>query len=490
MGGMAMTFLRNGGVAVIQFVVMILISRFLTKEQMGYATATIFVANLSTLVSQMGIAPAIVQLRKLDSRHVATGFLASMASGLFQTAVVLLFAPIFALLFKMPEVVPLFRAISFVFVLNAVSRIATMVLTRDLEFGKLTKAELWSNLAYGVVTVALAVLHFQAWSVAYGLIVQSLVLTVLIMVKCPLPRSMRFDREAFRELMTVARGFSLSAILNFVANQADQVVVGRYLGAASLGVYSRAYALMARPASLLAMSVNRVLFPTMARAQDDEKELVSLFGKTTTAIALLVLPTGFVFAVLAPEIVHTLLGHKWNEVIVPFQILAAGMILRIGNQSSDALVRAIGNAAGRVGPNAAFAACVVVFTYVGSKYGLSGVACGVLLANLVQNVLIAHVALRRLPIGWFEFAKAHQAPILVAIAASVSAWAVAEGLRTVGAPDALVLITGLAVSAAVGLGVVALGTRKILGSDAVLIRDTIGAKLRKRGRKLASASSR
>ena len=60
-------------------------------------------------------------------------------------------------------------------------------------------------------------------------------------------------------------GQSMSRVGIILANQGDNLVVGRWLGAVPLGTYSRAYQLMAVPAGLLGDVLDKVLFPTMAQ---------------------------------------------------------------------------------------------------------------------------------------------------------------------------------------------------------------------------------
>ena len=97
-------------------------------------------------------------------------------------------------------------------------------------------------------------------------------------------------------------GFTVARVANFLANQGDNIVVGRMLGPQALGIYTRAYQLMAVPTTLFGDVLDRVLFPTMAKVQGDAPRLAAAYLQAVASIALVMLPLGVVMTVLAPEL--------------------------------------------------------------------------------------------------------------------------------------------------------------------------------------------
>jgi len=100
------------------------------------------------------------------------------------------------------------------------------------------------------------------------------------------------------------------------------------LGIEALGVYGRAYQMLVFPVNLFSTTMSTVLFPSIAKFQDDIPRLARAFRRATAVIALVYLPLSIVLIVLAPEIVAILLGPNWHDVILPFQILAVGLLFR------------------------------------------------------------------------------------------------------------------------------------------------------------------
>ena len=100
--------------------------------------------------------------------------------------------------------------------------------------------------------------------------------------------------------------------------------------------------LIAVPAGLFGDVLDNVLFPTLARVQEDVTRLAKAYRCGISVIALVMLPTSVIFLTLAPELVSLALGPRWSGAVVPFRLFALGLMLRASSRMSDALARATG----------------------------------------------------------------------------------------------------------------------------------------------------
>ena len=114
--------------------------------------------------------------------------------------------------------------------------------------------------------------------------------------------------RASRDLLSYGFGHSLAQVGSLLSQQGDNLVVGRWLGPAALGIYGRAYNLMVMPASVFGRIVNRVLFPVMAQVQDERERLAGAYERVLAIVALMSLPVSAFLWVVAPEFIPVLLG--------------------------------------------------------------------------------------------------------------------------------------------------------------------------------------
>jgi O-antigen/teichoic acid export membrane protein len=273
------------------------------------------------------------------------------------------------------------------------------------------------------------------------------------------------ERQAFRELVHFGGGVTLARIANFFALQGDNLVVGRYLGPVALGFYGRAYQLMAAPSATLGEILDLVLFPAMASVQGEAQRLALAYRKGVSLIALLVLPASVLLFGLAPELVAVLLGPNWTAVVVPLQILAAGMLFRTSYKMSDVASRATGAVYPRAWRQGLYAVLVIGGSWIGARWGLEGVAAGVLFALTVNFLAMAELSLRVIQMSWGTLIRAHLPALWLSLACGLVLWGVLEPLREWQVPALLRLIAATGVTLGTGLALAWAAPRVFVGSD-------------------------
>lgn len=469
----------NGLNAVLKIVVLVVLARLLSPVDFGIVGAALILIGFSAIFSQLGLGPALVQRRDLEPRHIQTAFAASLAFGLFLAGLLWVTAPAIARFFHIEASVDVLRALAWIFPVKGLSGVAECLVQRELKFRWLATRDVVSYaLGYGLVGIILAWAGWGVWSLVAAQITQtSLNTAILLAFRPPALRPLPSWR-AFVELMDFGVGFTAARVANFLANQGDNIVVGRMLGPVALGIYTRAYQLMAVPTTLFGDVLDRVLFPTMARVQGDAPRLASAYLQAVASIALVMLPIGVVMTVLAPELITVLLGPKWVAVIPPFQVFAIGLLFRTSYKMSDSIARATGAVYRRAWRQAIYAGLVFVGAWVGSRWGVTGVSVGVLVSLVINFALMADLSLAVAHTSWRRFAEAHVPALLTASLAGASALLSVAAFRHGGAGPALRLVAaGLITLATLALALW-LAPRPFLGAYGMRMVSLLGGFLR------------
>ena len=342
----------SAATAILKVVVLVILTRLLAPADFGLVSAALVVITFSLNFSQLGLGPALIHRPDLQPRHVSSAFLASTGFGFLVAGIIWLGAPLIAGFFRMEQLAPVVRALALVFSITGIATVPESLLQRNLRFRLLANRDVVAyGIGYGIVGVGLALLGWGVWALVLAQLTQVVLRTGILLRASPGLLPARPTWGSFVELMDYGVGQSISRIGAIMANQADNLVVGRWLGAVPLGQYSRAYQLMSVPTGLLGDVLDKVLFPTMARAQDDPRRLGDAFVQGTAILALITLPAGVIAAVVAPELVAVAFGSRWADLVLPFQVLALGMMFRTGYRMSDSLSRA-GRYTGALGAKA------------------------------------------------------------------------------------------------------------------------------------------
>ncbi len=464
-------FWMSSGTAVqflLRTLVMVILARLLTPEDYGLVGATLIVMNFAQVFSQLGMGPALIQRPHLEERHVRTAFTVFTIAGVLVGGLIASSVSLIAGYFQMDGLMPLLRVAALAFPIQGLAAVPTALMKRDLQFRRLAGINIVAFAGgYGLAGISLALLGFGAWALAGAMLARLAINVIVLLFVRPFPKSPQFERRAFRELMYFGGGVTLADILGYVAHNGDYAVVGRWLGTSALGVYNRAYNLLIIPASHFGAVLDQVLFPSLAKVQNETERLRFAYRYGMSLVALIILPVSVVAILVAPELILALLGPRWTEVVSPFRILAVGMLFRTAARINISVAHAMGapyRRAWRVGINAL---CVVGGAWIGQNWGLSGVAGGVLIALAVDYALMTHFCLTLLSMNGRQLLAAHLPALVLAAVASVEVWSLSTVLRTLTLPAIVFLVVVGLVTSITLLLLVRLMPQLLLGQEGI-----------------------
>lgn len=410
LGGMLWTLSGTGVQAVVQLLVIMALGRLLTPNDFGLMSAAVVVIALSQIVSQVGVGPAIVQRKELDHLHVRVAFTISGVLGFVLGAGVWLAAPALAAFYRIPAVEPVLRGVALLFPIDGLNTVGESLLTRQLRFRLFVAIDIASYiLGYACVGVFLAWRGYGVWALVTANLSQVTLRTIGMYLATKHAVRPSFNLRAGRDLLSFGFGHSLAQIGTVLSQQGDNLVVGRWLGPAALGIYGRAYSLMVMPATIFGKIVNRVLFPVMAQVQNERERLAGAYERALAIVALVSLPISAFLWVVAPEFIPALLGPKWTGVVLPFRLFTCGLLFRMSSKISDACTKAAGAVYARALLQGLYAALVVLGALIGQRWGVGGVAIAVSIAMGINWITMAGLSRSVTGLSWARFARA-QAP--------------------------------------------------------------------------------
>ena len=156
-----------------------ILARLLTPSDFGVVGLAMTAVALVETFSYLGMKQALLRMEKPERDYYDTAFTIQLI--MFSALGLLLFAiagPA-ADFFREPRVEPVIYALSLRFVMLGLVNIGVVEFERDFAFGRDLKMKATARIVSFFVTVALALWLRSYWALVVGMIVQSLVLTVL-----------------------------------------------------------------------------------------------------------------------------------------------------------------------------------------------------------------------------------------------------------------------------------------------------------------------
>ena len=310
-GGSPVEFLLATIIAFVgQFVSTIVTSRILLPEAVGIFALAMVVVRLVGMFSQFGLAAAVVQAPELSLGAFRDAWFRNTVRATLSAAVLVALSwPIAVLVLHQDAVAPALAVLAATIVAVALAEPPFALLRRHKQFRACASADLVSlGVVLPLLSVVFALLGFGTFSLVASAVLANTLRVVLavVLVRC-LPRP---ERRGGKHLQTFGNKVTVLGVLEYVSYNLDVLTVGRFVGAAGAGAYSRANNLANLPGQLIGVGVSRAAGPYASRA--DAATLDGIWRRLSVSVAFVALAIGSVLSTLAPQVVRVVYGDQWE----------------------------------------------------------------------------------------------------------------------------------------------------------------------------------
>lgn len=318
--GIAWTSVARAIGQVASFIVGLLLARLLGPSEFGLIGMALVLSGFLSLMGELGLGAALVQRADLDERHRSSAFWLSVATGIFFALLLCASAPAIAAFYREPRLVPVIRVLSIDFVIAPLRSVQSALLSRSMAFKALAAVEITGVVTSSTVAVVLAFKGYGVWALVARTLTSSSLQTLVLWSVSRWRPSFRADRQAIADLWKFSSHLLGFGIVNYWARKADDLLIGRFLGSAPLGLYSRAYGTMMMPLTEITGVFGKVMFPMLSRIQDDKARSKAIYLRAISAISMVTFPIMLVLLVASEPIVLALYGEKWRGMLTTLQI--------------------------------------------------------------------------------------------------------------------------------------------------------------------------
>jgi O-antigen/teichoic acid export membrane protein len=466
---------------------LVALARLIPPAEFGKFAIVLFMQELAVGVAG-GFGNALVQRSSVRREHLQAGLAVVL---FFQTTLVLLTVFVFAPLLFDPlfgaETAGLIQLAAPAWLLAAVTAIPQAVLQRRLDFRRIAQIQLASLLSGAAISLTLAIaLDLDAKALVIGGIGAGVVATALSLLSAPVPLP-RWRLGPARDLTTFGIPAALATISWAGFRNADYAIVGARLGAASAGIYWRAFQLAVEYQKKISVVMTQMAFPVLSRAASTE-DMFALRLRMVRILTVVIFPLLAGLVALAPVVIPWIFGPAWESAVVPTQILTIAGAATLVIDAVGATFMAAGRTRALLGYGwahfAVYAGVIVVIAPLGlTAVSIAAVSVHVLFLVVAYVMLLHrhpdHGAVQRM---WGDVGPALVSSIaLLGVAAPMS-----SALTRAGVPASLDVLAVGVVAGSAYLLVLRIVFPAAWRDAMLLVRRVLPARLMRGGRGAAA----
>jgi len=413
----------------LRLAVVAVMSRLLTPVDFGVIAMTMGVLSVGMVFRDLGLAAATVQRENLTDSHINTVFWINVGAGALATVLGCLGAPLVASFFGDARLTAVTRVLSFNFVLGALAAQHNALLVRQLKFALTSKLQVISALASGLLAVAAARAGAGYWALVVQVLSADVISVLLVWHQSPWrPGRPRFDPTVW-PMLSFGGYLVQFGLMAYVGTYGSVLLMGRFLGAAPLGQYSRADLLTRTLLGYISQPLGSIAAPALSRLQNEPDTYARYYLRGIEVMALLSLPIGAACVIMGPDLVLAMLGKQWTQTGYLVRQFAPGMCVQPIMSSTGWLYMSSGRTRqmlrwGAYGWTFLLVATVgglLVGDLGGPAWGVAGVATAYSTALLLLAWPCMAYAFRGTTLRVSMVVKACRVPFLAAVAAALAA---------------------------------------------------------------------
>lgn len=324
----------------VSIVVSMILARLLTPEEFGtVAIATVLISFFSIL-SSMGIAPAIIQRRDLTQNDLNNIFTFSCYIG-FLLALLFFFGSwIIAGVYKVRALVIICQILSVQVFFSAANMVPNALMQKNLRFKEIAKRTLLLQLISGAISIIAALFGAGVYALLISPIITCIGIFIYNRHYYKVQISRHFSIEPIKKIFSYSSYQFLFQFIAYFSGNIDKLLIGKYISTNDLGYYQKSHQLVQLPLSSVGAVVNPVLQPVLSKYQDEKEELACRYNKLIRLIATVAFPTGVLIYFCGAEIIRFFYGSQWDLAIPTFKIMAITAPIQIVLSSSGSFFQA------------------------------------------------------------------------------------------------------------------------------------------------------
>lgn len=310
-------FAERCGAQLVTFVVSIVLARILAPEDYGQiALITVFTTIMQVFVDS-GLGTALIQKKDADDLDFSSVFYFNFVICFILYAVMFVTAPFIARFYGDSSLTSIIRVISLTIVISGVKGIQQSYVSRNMMFKRFFYSTLGGTIFSAFLGIALAYAGFGVWAIVAQQLSNTAIDTLILWLTVKWRPKRMFSWKRLKGLLSFGWKMLASSLLDTVYNNIRSLIIGKMYSSSDLAYYDQGKKFPNVIVTNINTSIDSVLLPTMASAQDNPERVKSMTRRAIKTSTYIMAPLMMGLAFCAEPIVGLVLTDKWLP-CVPF----------------------------------------------------------------------------------------------------------------------------------------------------------------------------
>ena len=365
----------------------ILLARLLLPEHFGLMSICMIFCGLGNLLTDFGLTSALIQRQQYSKRMLDSVFWVNMVMSVSLYLAFFLASPYLASYFGHNELNVLLPLALLTIILGGAGSVPQAMLSKSLDFKSITIASVSSIVISAAIAIYMALDGFGVYALIAQQLISQLVRTLVLFWLVKWLPKLRFAIEDIRAVFSFSVYVFLTQMLQYLSNNLDSFLIGKYLTATQLGYYSRGKNFTLAPMRNVIASLNAVMFPSLSSIHTQKDRVFNIYLQSIELLAFAIFPIMGGLYWVVEDLVHIVLGERWLPIAPLVQVFCiAGALIGLVS-INGAIFMSQGKSKVQFKLNLFTKPITILCSVGGLQFGLMGIVYGFLISKFINTIL-------------------------------------------------------------------------------------------------------
>ncbi len=298
---------------IVQFGSQVVLARLLTPGDFGLVAMVSPVLYFVQIFNELGLSQAAIQRVRITQQELSGLFWINLAVSCVLAILLACASPLVAGFYGEPRLAPVCVCLASLLILSGLSAQQIALMNRTMRFGSLAIIDFLCIAVAVVAGIWCALSGLGYWSLVVMQAVNSLTITVLAWSLSRWRPSGPGRTPGVLSMLRFGGHLTAYNLVTFAGTNLDSVLIGRLKGTFELGLYDRAFRLVAAPIAQIGLPVARIADSLLARLQGNDEQYCFAYLQILEALLLVTVPAVLFVALSAQSLVPLLFGAHWSD---------------------------------------------------------------------------------------------------------------------------------------------------------------------------------
>lgn len=294
-----------------------ILARLLAPEAFGILATIMMVLTFADVLADAGFQKYIIQKEFANDKERENSTLVAIWSNIILALLlwflIIVFRNQLAVAVGNPNLGFALSVAGLAIPMTSVSSIQLALLRRDFKFKTLFLFRLIVIVVPFTITIPLAYLGYEYWSLVIGNLVAQLLLAATVTFYSNIKLKIYFDWETLKSMLSFSLWTLIESISIWLTSWIDIFIVTSFFNAHYLGLYRMSMASVNSLLAVITASIIPVLYSALSRLQFNDTEFVKTYHYMLKRTAMFVIPLGIGFFIYRDLVRTILFGEGWAE---------------------------------------------------------------------------------------------------------------------------------------------------------------------------------